>query len=92
MGAENLSPTGIRSLDRPARNEWLYRLSYPGPPEGPRLDIKKRNEKNKKLQKDEDEEGGGELKERRSRRRKRRSGRRRMKKQKKQNTEAVSRV
>ena len=26
-GAENLSPTGIRSPDRPAR----YRLSYPGP-------------------------------------------------------------
>ena len=30
-GAENLSPTGIRSLDRPARSESLYRLSYPGP-------------------------------------------------------------
>jgi hypothetical protein len=26
-GAENLDPTGIRSLDRPARNESLYRLS-----------------------------------------------------------------
>jgi hypothetical protein len=25
-------PTGIRSLDRPARSESLYRLSYPGPP------------------------------------------------------------
>jgi len=25
------APTGIRSLDRPARSE-LYRLSYPGPP------------------------------------------------------------
>jgi hypothetical protein len=24
-------PTGIRSLDRPARTELLYRLSYPGP-------------------------------------------------------------
>ena len=24
-------PTGIRSLDRPARSESLYRLSYPGP-------------------------------------------------------------
>ena len=24
-------PTGIRSADRPARNESLYRLSYPGP-------------------------------------------------------------
>jgi hypothetical protein len=30
-GAENLSPTGIRSPDRPARNETLYRLNYPGP-------------------------------------------------------------
>jgi len=29
-GAENLSPTGIRSLDRPARSQSLYRLSYPG--------------------------------------------------------------
>jgi hypothetical protein len=31
-GAENLAPTGIRSLDLPARRESLYRLSYPGPP------------------------------------------------------------
>ena len=32
MGAENLAPhTGIRSPDRPARSESLYRLSYPGP-------------------------------------------------------------
>ena len=30
-GAENLAPTGVRSPDRPARNESLYRLSYPGP-------------------------------------------------------------
>jgi len=32
-GAENLAPppTGIRSSDRPARSESLYRLSYPGP-------------------------------------------------------------
>jgi len=30
-GAENLAPIGIRSPDRPARSEWLYRLSYPGP-------------------------------------------------------------
>ena len=29
--AENLAPTGIRSLDRPARSESLYRLRYPGP-------------------------------------------------------------
>jgi len=29
-GAENLTPTGIRSLDCPARSESLYRLSYPG--------------------------------------------------------------
>ena len=28
-GEENLAPTGIRSPDRPARSEWLYRLSYP---------------------------------------------------------------
>ena len=30
-GAENLAPTGIRSPDRPARSESLYRLSYPPP-------------------------------------------------------------
>ena len=29
-GCENLAPTGIRSPDRPARSESLYRLSYPG--------------------------------------------------------------
>jgi hypothetical protein len=29
---ENLVHTGIRSPDRPARSESLYRLSYPGPP------------------------------------------------------------
>ena len=29
-GAENLAPTGIRSPDRPARNETLYRISYAG--------------------------------------------------------------
>ena len=28
-GAKNLTPTGIRSLDRPARNQSLYRLNYP---------------------------------------------------------------
>jgi hypothetical protein len=27
-GAENLAPTGIRSPDRPARSESLYRLSH----------------------------------------------------------------
>jgi hypothetical protein len=27
MGAENLTPTGIRSPDRPARSESLYRLA-----------------------------------------------------------------
>jgi hypothetical protein len=27
--AENLAPTGIRSLDHPARRQSLYRLSYP---------------------------------------------------------------
>jgi hypothetical protein len=30
-GTENLAPTRIRSTDRPARSELLYRLSYPGP-------------------------------------------------------------
>jgi hypothetical protein len=30
-GAENLSSTGFRSPDRPARSESLYRLSYRGP-------------------------------------------------------------
>ena len=30
-GAENLVPTEIRSPDRPARSESLYRLSYRGP-------------------------------------------------------------
>ena len=29
--AENLVPTGIRSPDRPARNESLYRQRYPDP-------------------------------------------------------------
>jgi len=29
--AENLAPTGIQSLDRPACSESLYRLSYPDP-------------------------------------------------------------
>jgi hypothetical protein len=28
-GAENLVPAGIRSPDRPARSQSLYRLSYP---------------------------------------------------------------
>ena len=28
-GAENLAPTGIRSSERPARSQSLYRLSYP---------------------------------------------------------------
>ena len=39
-GAENLAPTGIRSPDRPARRESLYRLSYPG-----RLGFYNRDEK-----------------------------------------------
>jgi len=29
--AENLAPTEIRSPDRPARSESLYRMNYPGP-------------------------------------------------------------
>ena len=28
-GAENLAPTGIRSPDRPAHGQSLYRLRYP---------------------------------------------------------------
>jgi len=28
-GGENLAPTGIRSPDRPAHSQSLYRLSYP---------------------------------------------------------------
>ena len=28
-GAENLAPTGIRSPERPARRQSLYRLRYP---------------------------------------------------------------
>jgi hypothetical protein len=28
-GAENLSPTGIRSPERPAHSQSLYRLHYP---------------------------------------------------------------
>ena len=30
-GCRKSRPTGIRSPNRPARNESLYRLSYPGP-------------------------------------------------------------
>jgi hypothetical protein len=30
-GAENLASNGIRSPDRPARSELLYRLRYAGP-------------------------------------------------------------
>jgi hypothetical protein len=33
-GAENLTPTGVQSPDRPARNESLYQLSYPSPHKG----------------------------------------------------------
>ena len=38
--AENLAPTEIRSPDRPARSESLYRLSYPGPEHLRSSDIK----------------------------------------------------
>jgi hypothetical protein len=31
-GAENLAPAGIRFLYRSSRSEFLYQLSYPGPP------------------------------------------------------------
>ena len=30
-GVENLAPTAIRSPDRPARSQSLYRLIYTGP-------------------------------------------------------------
>jgi hypothetical protein len=30
-GDENLSPTGVRSMVRPASSHSLYLLSYPGP-------------------------------------------------------------
>jgi len=30
-GVEKLAPTGIRSPDRPASSDSLYRQSYPGP-------------------------------------------------------------
>jgi hypothetical protein len=35
-GAENLAPTGIRSPDRPARSQSLYRLRYPAHEVGPK--------------------------------------------------------
>ena len=38
-GAENLASTGIRSPDRTARSESLYRLSYPGRQKKNRLSI-----------------------------------------------------
>ena len=37
-GAENLAPTRIRSPDRPARRQSLYRLSYPAHTVIPRPD------------------------------------------------------
>jgi hypothetical protein len=36
---EDLTPTEIRSPDRPARSQSLYRLSYPGPASPQRVDI-----------------------------------------------------
>jgi hypothetical protein len=38
-GADNLTLTGIRSPDRPARNQSLYRLSYPAQPKHVAVDI-----------------------------------------------------
>jgi hypothetical protein len=40
-GADNFAPppTGIRSPDRPARSESLYRLSYRGPNSQSRVDV-----------------------------------------------------
>jgi hypothetical protein len=40
--AKKLAPTGIRSPDRPARSESLYRRSYPGPHTGMVATIKTR--------------------------------------------------
>jgi hypothetical protein len=34
-GAEKLARTGIQSPDRPARNHWIYRLSYPADKSNP---------------------------------------------------------
>ena len=43
-GAENLAPTGIRSPDRPARNQSLYRLRYPAHVLGrPQVQISKKD-------------------------------------------------
>ena len=39
MGAENLAPSGIRSPDRPARSESLYRLSHPCPALQQRMNV-----------------------------------------------------
>jgi hypothetical protein len=41
-GAENLTPTRVRSPDRPPRNESLYQLSYPGPHKGDSSILKRR--------------------------------------------------
>jgi hypothetical protein len=38
-GTENLAPFGIRSSDRQARIQSLYRLSYSGPPNSVKLPI-----------------------------------------------------
>ena len=38
-GAENLAYTGIRSPDRPARSQSLYRLSYRGPNQAIKFDV-----------------------------------------------------
>ena len=48
-GAANLAPTGIRSPDRPARSESLYRLSYPGPRPLYNLKTEKKNSQLHKL-------------------------------------------
>ena len=44
--AKNLAPTQIRSPDRPARTESLYRLGYPGSHTHPRLVGKRKVKKN----------------------------------------------
>jgi hypothetical protein len=45
--AKNLAPTGIRSPDRPARSQSLYRLSYPSPHTYREQQVKKVKQKGK---------------------------------------------
>ena len=42
MGKENLASTRIRSPDRPARSESLYRLRYPGRPSNRSMNVSRK--------------------------------------------------